>query len=1322
MAVLQISQIQIRRGPVTDIPSGTPDNNIGLEEGELGLAVDTGGLYVGAPNLLAIQSRKPTADNPSGEFPYGNLQILTETTRNTEELIQYTYRYRNLSSNPSFPGPGNGIDWTYDQAKPWTSDNQTVTRYIQERLDEVVSVKSYGAVGDGVTDDTYAIWSAAIDVIQTNAGDNVSGFLDPNGNSTGEQITSSRRKLYFPAGTYIISRPILLPPFSTWVGDGIGKTIIKMTTTTQNSVVSNINVVNGGSGYLPTTTNISFSGGGGSSATANPIITNGIISHIDVSNGGSGYTQAYVTIGGYGATAVPVITSGVITHINILNGGTGYTSAHTTVTFSDSNGGPGTGATGYVIVTGGIITGIVISNGGSGYINPIIQINGDGDGFASATAIASGIIQSIIVTNGGQNYSSANVIIGVPGSGAKATPTIVNGVITGIIVNNSGTGYSSSTTSVVFGDSSGTGTGASGFVTLTNGAVTSITITNGGQGYTTPTISIIGNGTGATASVAAVNGVISYATVLTEGSGYSNELPAIEIVNVGQGASAIATVLSGKVTGVNLVSAGSNYPTQTHITISGDGSGATATATIKNGVITAINLVNQGNGYTTPPSVTITGGDGTATATALISSGSSSKCVIETVDDGITLEDLNTVWTAPSPIPVPRTENQIGQAIANSRQNGILPTNICVEGITFLHMGNEDIVHLNRASKTKWINCRFEGQQCGTSKQLYNYTLRNAISDINIVNAGSGYTTASLAITGGDGFGASAKISTYKIVTLAVSNGGSGYVTGDTLTLNGGTGTLATVTVASVDTAGSITSATLLSAGIYSTLPVVNSITTINNTTATASGATFNISFGVNSISIINRGNNYTTPPAITINGDGTGATALATVVTIPNEIVDNSYSGNAMYNYRSDSIGIFIDGLGSVGGTLESIGGPFEHLFIGCEFYNTTYAFAMTDQVSNISIIGCSFERHYRGFNIGEKLWYSNATSTTNIPLSGTFNLPSETLTVNDPINGTVFLTAQQRINLTGQNIASQNGLYEIISGAANGTYSLIPVTQFGLFTDGDDNDFSNALMGKSNGPTGMRITNCNFKRIIGEAIYVGKGRDIICTSNTFEDTIGRGPPSGSSSTSSWGENNLSTPETPIIYFDSLSNNCSSIGDWFARSNSDSIGINRHRVLIDAFSDHLFVTGQEYPSLPYMATKSLSTILNPATVWSNTGIELPISKLIWNYGTNTYDEIVDTETYNVDYVISVPSASGTPRLMGEISLMSIFNAVNPAESDVYGQNNIKVSFLNAGISFQYSIIKYTNGQTYIRIYYMNTSGNNSYLMSFSVRKLPTTI
>ena len=83
------------------------------------------------------------------------------------------------------------------------SGTGAVATTVQARLRQSLSVKDFGATGDGTTDDTTAIQNAL------NAG-------------TG-------RSVYFPAGTYRISTTLLVKTKTTLIGEGMNKSIIKLT-------------------------------------------------------------------------------------------------------------------------------------------------------------------------------------------------------------------------------------------------------------------------------------------------------------------------------------------------------------------------------------------------------------------------------------------------------------------------------------------------------------------------------------------------------------------------------------------------------------------------------------------------------------------------------------------------------------------------------------------------------------------------------------------------------------------------------------------------------------------------------------------------------------------------------------------------------------------------------------------------------------------------------------------------------------------------------------------------------------------------------------
>jgi uncharacterized repeat protein (TIGR01451 family) len=78
--------------------------------------------------------------------------------------------------------------------------------------------------------------------------------------------------------------------------------------------------------------------------------------------------------GGSGATAVATVVGGVVTGITITNGGSGYTSAPT---LTISTAGSGSGATATAILTNGVVTGYTINTAGTGYTaTPVINIIG----------------------------------------------------------------------------------------------------------------------------------------------------------------------------------------------------------------------------------------------------------------------------------------------------------------------------------------------------------------------------------------------------------------------------------------------------------------------------------------------------------------------------------------------------------------------------------------------------------------------------------------------------------------------------------------------------------------------------------------------------------------------------------------------------------------------------------------------------------------------------------------------------------------------------------------------------------------------------------
>lgn len=152
MAVIQISKIQIRRG-LKNSGVGVPQ----LSSAELAWAIDTQELYIGNGSVA------------EGAPYVGNTKILTEH----DNILELAGSYQFASNNPSI---------TLSTPRP-----------LLEKIDEIeVSVKDFGAVGDGSTDSTSAFNNALSQL-----------FLNTDSNF--------KKVLVIPNGEYLILGTLFLP-------------------------------------------------------------------------------------------------------------------------------------------------------------------------------------------------------------------------------------------------------------------------------------------------------------------------------------------------------------------------------------------------------------------------------------------------------------------------------------------------------------------------------------------------------------------------------------------------------------------------------------------------------------------------------------------------------------------------------------------------------------------------------------------------------------------------------------------------------------------------------------------------------------------------------------------------------------------------------------------------------------------------------------------------------------------------------------------------------------------------------------------------------
>jgi len=146
MAILQLYRITHRKGLSENLPQ--------LAGAELGWVLDERRLFIGNDTIV------------DGAPVIGNTEILTEFSDIL--ALSSTYTYKGLSAGyVAITGPG----------------GEDVVRSLQSKYDDIASVKDFGAVGDGETDDTDAINRAMYELFCR------------------ESNVEVRRGLFFPAGT-----------------------------------------------------------------------------------------------------------------------------------------------------------------------------------------------------------------------------------------------------------------------------------------------------------------------------------------------------------------------------------------------------------------------------------------------------------------------------------------------------------------------------------------------------------------------------------------------------------------------------------------------------------------------------------------------------------------------------------------------------------------------------------------------------------------------------------------------------------------------------------------------------------------------------------------------------------------------------------------------------------------------------------------------------------------------------------------------------------------------------------------------------------------
>src|ERR1051326_1089102 len=406
------------------------------------------------------------------------------------------------------------------------------------------------------------------------------------------------------------------------------------------------------------------------------------------------------------------------------------------------------------------------------------------------------------------------------------------------------------------------------------GGVTAILVSNSGSGYTAtgPTITICGTdtagtygcpsnsgpGSGATATAVMqqqMTGYVSTISLTTGGAGYVSA-PTVTITGDGTGATATAilsssgttTTTAGSVTTVTLTTGGSSYTTAPAVTLSGGGgSGATAVATlsssgthITSGYVSTVNVTNGGKGYTSAPTVNFSSSGGGSGATATATLGTSgevvsvaintqptngtAQCFSQPSDVVVTfsgssgsgatavgvLENTRSCIYSVTPMPVSNCSNKLDLAGGYNppdQKAGVTFTtgNQSFSGTLYVSVASQDKKPTSlTVQKPGYDTTNYTNGTFTSTLELYGppaaawpdcnnliFTTNTGyrLASINVTNGGSGYTASTTAtISGGIGSNEPTATATigYPISSVTVTNGGDHYNSAPTVSFSGG--------------------------------------------------------------------------------------------------------------------------------------------------------------------------------------------------------------------------------------------------------------------------------------------------------------------------------------------------------------------------------------------------------------------------------------------------------------------------------------------------------------------------------------------------------
>lgn len=608
-------------------------------------------------------------------------------------------------------------------------------------------------------------------------------------------------------------------------------------------------------------------------ATATGINSFGGVAGINITSAGAGYdfipTVLFSSPAGQStASATSTISStGTVTGIQVVNAGTGYTLAPSVSIAAPII----TRAIATATVSGGAVTGLVIVDAGAGYTTPpTVTIRAANFEYATAIAtVSSGVVTAISPVINGSGYAVTPTVEVDPPvyTSATATATVSGGLVTGVVLGNHGKGYGSAPTVSIAGPT--LVTASANAVVNSSGGISSINWVRHGSGYATnPSVTLAApTYTQANATPILTGGALTGITPGATGAGYAGSVASVTVNGDGIGASVQASVSGGRVSSYTILSPGSGYTSMTLTVSAPNGTQATFSSTVVNGSVSTITILSAGSGYTSGSSLSIDAPTGVpATGHSIVSSGSVSSIVLDTPGSGYSL-------TAPAvTIGMPNGSTATATAILVSG---------AITGYTIVSGGSG-------YSSVPDVTI---GSPGGNSATVTAIIGAGKITGFIITSGGSGYTSEPdviIARPPGSTASATATIVNGSISGFVITSAGGGYTTPPVVTIGTPSGSSTTATAIATIQAGIISSISILEPGSgYITPPTITIQSPVGDRT-------------VQSLSIIEPGLHYITAPSVSIFGNGSGATAIATIVNGQVDTLDVTNHGS---NYTSASV-----------------------------------------------------------------------------------------------------------------------------------------------------------------------------------------------------------------------------------------------------------------------------------------------------------------------------------------------------------------------------------------------------------------------------------